>query len=150
VDVRTRLLIWAEDMPVVDKVADGNLIRLLYEREPGATIAVEKVQWMGSADRGGGQSVARMMLSMGVALGVAQGMGRPTVQMTPQTWKGVLGLNKDKERSRKRAIELWPEHADRFKFKLNVDRAEAALIALVHVDYIRRHGITITADDFPW
>lgn len=151
VDVRTRLLLWAEDMPTVDGRTSGALLRDLIEREPGAPVAIEHVQYMGAAIGNGGKANFSLGDSFGGARCAAEALRREVVLMRPQTWKGVLGLNADKERSRRKAIELWTDHAHLFKNKSNVDRAEAALIALVHVDFIRRHGMTVPDDDkFPW
>ena len=40
-----------------------------------------------------------------------------------------MGVTKDKDSSRARALELWPERAELFKRKKDADRAEAALLA---------------------
>lgn len=66
----------------------------------------------------------------GMVEGVVSSLRHPLVKMSPQEWKKLNGLiGKDKEASRFLARELYPLHADKFKFKKNVDRAEAALIA---------------------
>lgn len=67
--------------------------------------------------------------SMGVIEGVIESMRHPLVRMSPQEWKKLSGLiGKDKDVSRQLAQELWPHLYDKFKFKKNADRAEAALI----------------------
>lgn len=61
----------------------------------------------------------------------------PLILVTPQQWKKVM-MNgcprgetdaQRKEASRQRALQLWPDKADRFKRKKDHARAEAALIA---------------------
>lgn len=51
------------------------------------------------------------------------------VRVPPHTWKKALKLGSDKELSRTKATQLWPREAARFARKLDVDRAEAALLA---------------------
>lgn len=47
----------------------------------------------------------------------------------PSIWKPALGLNRDKNKSRERAIKLWPKQAHLFARKKDDGRAEAALLA---------------------
>jgi crossover junction endodeoxyribonuclease RuvC len=54
--------------------------------------------------------------------------------MAPQEWRRVLGLNgRSKDELRSAAIARWPALAERFRRKVDADRAEAALIALAGV-----------------
>lgn len=54
----------------------------------------------------------------------------PYTLVTPASWKKFHGLKgSDKERSRLRAIQLFPELSERLKRKKDQNRAEAALIA---------------------
>ena len=71
--------------------------------------------------------------SKGVVEGVFAAAGRPIVYVSPGVWKRALGLSKDKGASRRRAIELWPDHTDKFRRAKDDGRAEAALIALWYV-----------------
>lgn len=61
------------------------------------------------------------------ALAAAAGWGIQFV--TPVEWKRVLRLPGDKDASRKRAMEIWPEHAAKFALAKDHGKAEAALIA---------------------
>ena len=49
--------------------------------------------------------------------------------VSPRVWKKFLGLTKDKEMSRLRAIELFPNLADALDRKKDHNRAEALLLA---------------------
>ena len=63
----------------------------------------------------------------GLCLGVIAALGLPSTLVTPQVWKKAAGLLRaDKEKSRARAIQLWPQ-ADLGLVKHH-GRAEALLI----------------------
>jgi crossover junction endodeoxyribonuclease RuvC len=79
-----------------------------------------------------GQGVAstfKFGASYGCAYGVLCALNAPVRHVTPATWKRAFGLNADKERSRRMAIELWPNMSGYFARKKDDGRAEAALIA---------------------
>ena len=62
--------------------------------------------------------------------GVMAGLGVPPRVVTPTIWKREMKLSADKELSRKRAIELFPDHVTLFARKKDHNRAEAALLAV--------------------
>jgi len=71
--------------------------------------------------------------SKGVVRGVLAVAAIPTVFITPQVWKRVVGLppGKDqKDASRSEAIRRWPGHAAQFKRQCDDGRAESALIGV--------------------
>lgn len=55
----------------------------------------------------------------------------PVVKVSPQKWKKLIGLPKgaDKEASRLKALEHFPENYESIKLKKHHNRAEALLIA---------------------
>jgi crossover junction endodeoxyribonuclease RuvC len=62
------------------------------------------------------------------------------VFLTPPTWKRIADIPagvENKDLARTRAIARWPGHAELFKRKMDVDRAEAALIGIAGM---RREG----------
>jgi hypothetical protein len=61
--------------------------------------------------------------------GVFVGTGIPYTSVTPQRWKGALGVPADKDKARARASELFPDCAHIWKLKTKDGRAEAAMIA---------------------
>lgn len=70
----------------------------------------------------------------GVIEGCAGALGLPIVFLTPPTWKRLADISpgaENKDLARTRAIARWPAHAELFKRKCDVDRAEAALIGWV-------------------
>jgi crossover junction endodeoxyribonuclease RuvC len=69
----------------------------------------------------------------GVIEGCAGALGLPIVFLTPPTWKRIADIPpgvENKDLARTRAIARWPSHAGLFARKMDVDRAEAALIAV--------------------
>ena len=126
-------LIAVEDMPVVGPIISPVLLAEIvhnwidpFADPPYGTAVVEDVHAMPK------QGVASMFSfgrSLGVAEGVLAGEGLAIQYVSPAKWKRALGLTNDKGASRRRAIELWPEHAKAFARVKDDGRAEAALIA---------------------
>jgi len=92
-------------------------------------VYIEKAQAMP------GQGVVSMFnygKSFGTILGVLTAMGIPYTLVAPQTWKKTMLADmdrSDKNSSRLRAMQLWPDKAEFFKRKSDQHIAEAALIA---------------------
>lgn len=80
------------------------------------------------------------MFSFGEAYGLIKGIiAAHYIRRTlvrPQDWKKALSIPKDKDQSRLRAKELFPNYARYFERKKDEGRAEAALIA-----YYGFHGV---------
>jgi hypothetical protein len=127
-------LIRVEDLPIVDKNLNPSLLYdMLTSTTRPSVIVVERQQAMPPMLQGrqqGSASTFKTGMGYGLILGVVASLQCPVVTPTPGSWKKTLGLSKDKERSRKLALDTWPELADRFKFKKNEGRAEAALLGL--------------------
>ena len=65
--------------------------------------------------------------------GCAGALGLPIVFLTPPTWKRLADIPPgvdNKDLARTRAIAKWPDRAEWFKRKRDVDRAEACLMGL--------------------
>lgn len=124
------VLVDVYDMPVVAGQVSPQLLGTLecWDGDQFGTVVIEAVHAMP------GQGVSSMH-KFGRAVGIVEGVlwRRPVEYVTPAVWKKALGLGKDKELSRRRAIELWPGHADKFARAKDDGRAEAALIALWYV-----------------
>lgn len=68
----------------------------------------------------------------GVIEGCAGALALPIVFLTSPTWKRLADIPpglENKDLARTRAIARWPAHAELFRRKADVDRAEACLIA---------------------
>lgn len=91
---------------------------------------VAYIEQVAAFPRNGSIGNFKLGLSYGIVLGVLGSLEVPTIGVRPAVWKQAMKLSKDKGMSRRRAIELWPAHADSFKRVRDDGRAEAALIAL--------------------
>jgi crossover junction endodeoxyribonuclease RuvC len=79
----------------------------------------------------------------GVIEGCAGALGLPIVFLTPPTWKRLADIPPgadNKDLARTRAIAKWPDRAEWFKRKCDVDRAEACLIGWAGLQREARNG----------
>jgi len=128
-------LIDAIDMPVAGGVISPVLLAhelrdiAIGGMDDAPTVIVEKV---GARPGQGVSSMFKFGRSLGVIEGVVGGLGWPLQWQTPQAWKKHHGLiGKDKDAARLLALETWPHMADTFRRKMDVGRADAALIGAV-------------------
>lgn len=122
-----------EDMPVVDGAVSPTLLLNLIDNALGNYCekhCVAVVEQVHSMPKQGVASSFDFGKSYGIVLGVLAGVGVRVEHVPPSRWKKAMRLSADKEMARARAIERWPKASDRFKRKLDADRAEAALLAL--------------------
>ena len=132
------------DMPVT-RVKVGKTIKrrvnaellahLVSLHSPNAVAVLEQVSSMP------GQGVSSMFAfgeAYGIVKGVLAASDVPVHLVTPGKWKRAMELSANKNGSRAKAIEMWPEHASMFKRVKDDGRAEACLIA----EFGRRN--------FPW
>lgn len=83
-------------------------------------------------------------MQRGVVAGVLAAYGLPVAFLTPATWKRAAGIPpgaENKDLARTRAIARWPHHAELFRRKNDIDRAEAALIAFVGLERESRRAM---------
>lgn len=114
-----------------DRILDGGRIaRWLGDRDVTEAI-IERAQAMSKP--GAKQGVVGMFrygTAYGQLLGVLQASLIPYTTVPAATWKKTYRLwGGDKQDSIRRAIELFPRHADQFSRKADNHRAEAALLA---------------------
>lgn len=128
------------DIPVsvdggIDARALNALILMLKEAAPGMTAVVELVH---SLPRQAGAFA--FGLSTGIIHGILAANDVPFTLVSPQAWKGTMGLRKRheestaqfKDRSRALATQLLPSHAKEFSRKKDDGRAEAFLLAVYY------------------
>lgn len=115
------------DMPTLaGEIEPLALADILGQLKPDLVV-LEDVHCNG---RNGSKANWSLGFSKGVIQGVVSGLSHPLVKISPQEWKKMNGLSgKDKEASRRLAMELWPDYAQLFKRVKDDGRAEAALIA---------------------
>ena len=128
-------LVEVEDMPLVDNEVNAKLLaNLIVGYGKLECAVVERQQAFPKRPDGSGQgasSAFKTGTGYGIIIGVLAALNVPTFFLSPSQWKKVLHLSRDKELSRKRAIDRWPAEADQyFKFKKHEGRAEAALLAM--------------------
>lgn len=119
-------LVAVHDMPVIDGQVSAALVALLV----GQRLEHATVERVAARPGQGVSSTFGFGFSAGVVHGVFGALRTPVDIVTPATWKRHFRLGADKDESRARAIERWPQHAAQFARKRDDGRAEAALIAL--------------------
>jgi len=77
----------------------------------------------------GAASSFKFGFGAGVIEGVLSAFSIRIVYLEPSVWKALMGLSRDKNKSRELAVKKFPEYAELFKLKKHDGRAEAALIA---------------------
>lgn len=86
----------------------------------------------------GSVSMFRFGEGYGLWIGIIAALGLPHTKVTPQAWKKALMAGiKDKDASRQRAQELFPQCVAELSRKKDIGRADALLIA----EYGRRCSI---------
>lgn len=132
-------LIDVYDMPIAGGLVCAHLLATLddWDSEYYDTVVIEDVH---SMPKQGVSSSFDFGRSKGVVEGVFAMAGRPLRYVSPAKWKKALGITADKGTARRRAIELWPNHAAKFARVKDDGRAEAALIAWWHLVDTRALG----------
>lgn len=120
---------WVQDMPAVAGVVSGVLVADMLSGEGHEGYRQAVIENVHAMPEQGVTSTFKFGRSLGVVEGVITANRWPVVYVTPARWKKALGLSADKGASRRRAIELWPEHAHLFERVKDDGRAEAALLA---------------------
>lgn len=124
-------LVAADDLPVAgdgaQRMIAPPLLAAIVGRYQPTNATVERV---GSMPGQGVASSFKFGRAVGVIDGVLGAAACPVVYVAASTWKKHFRLSAEKECSRQRAIETWPDKAQLFARKCDHGRAEAALIAL--------------------
>lgn len=134
--VQNGRLLKVDDMPVDqvrvgrgvrNRVSPARLAHLLMWCAHDAHAFVEQV---GSQPKEGVAGAFAFGRSCGAVEGVLAALGVPYTMVTSQTWKKGMQCRREKDASRQRACQLFPDMAGKFARKKDDGRAEAALIAL--------------------
>jgi len=86
--------------------------------------------------REGRKSAFTLGVGWGQLLMAVDACELPYLAVNIAEWKHAMGLNSDKEYSRLRAIEWFPELANQLQLKKHHGRAEALLLACYYRDFI--------------
>ncbi len=118
-----------EDMPTMGKIVDGGNIANFFTGRDYKGRCHAFIEDVHSMPKQGVSSSFCFGRSFGTVIGVLAALEIPITFVSPQRWKKLFGLNKDKAASRRRAIELFPALAGDLKRVKDDGRAEALLIA---------------------
>lgn len=135
---------YALEMPVMSGRIDvaealrmlGTMAQYSLEHGPEPThVYIEKAQAMP------GQGVSGMFrygVNYGILLGLCAALRVPYTEIPPGVWKRKMGLGKDKNLSRQRAQQLFPQCS--FTRKKDDGRAEALLLAWYGSQYYQKES----------
>jgi hypothetical protein len=119
-------LLEVEDMPVVDNNVSAPLLtNLIVGYGPVEVVIIERQQ---SMPKQGVASSFKTGTGYGILIGIVAALHIPAVYWPSSMWKKTLRLSSNKEYSRQRAMERWPDQTAIFKRKMDEGRAEAALL----------------------
>jgi hypothetical protein len=120
-------LLEVEDMPVLDGNVSANLLtNLIVAYGPVEVVVIERQQ---SMPKQGVASSFKTGTGYGILIGIVAALHIPAVYWPSSMWKKTLRLSSNKEYSRQRAMERWPDQTEIFKLKKHEGRAEASLLA---------------------
>jgi crossover junction endodeoxyribonuclease RuvC len=115
-----------EDTPLANgEVNAPVLAKRILDFSP-SMVVLEHVH---SMPKQGVSSTFKFGMSFGEVRGVVGALGIPLYLVSPRKWKSHYHLTADKEEARAKAIQLFPQNADRMNRKKHHGRAEAALLA---------------------
>jgi hypothetical protein len=120
---------------VIDTRELSSLIEYHLKTGDNTTWVIEKVRARG------GQSVTAMFNfgeSLGRIFSVIEGLlseGEDIYEISPQAWKKAFGtIGQDKDMTRLKVIDKYPDLSDKLKYKNTIDLAEAIVINLYGVE----------------
>lgn len=108
-------------------------IRIWQKQIKGAPMSVV-IENVGPMPGEGIVSASKFAGSIWMARTACAALGIPYFMVTPTEWKKHFRLDKDKEKSRQKAMEMWPRRIHAIQRKMDHDRAEAALMARFGLD----------------
>ena len=137
-------LLWIEDLPSTPEAngrpaTNAPLLASILARSH-ARIAY--VEFVGARPTDARVAAFAFGRARGVIEGVCGALSIPIVFVAPPVWKWLANIPPGAEHkglARSRAIARWPAHAELFKRKADVDRADACLIGLAGLRREARH-----------
>lgn len=119
------------DIPTIGGEVNGRVIGNLFAQLQPELTVIERAQAMPGQ---GVVSTFKFAQAYGTLRGVLEGLGLSYNIVGPRQWKRHFALDRDKEKSRRLAIDLWG--VEQFSRKKDHGRAEAALIAKYGMDVV--------------
>lgn len=123
-------------------VMDANAAALMLQAACPSYVIIEKVwamtKGMGGATMGA-TSAFNFGMGFGIWLGIIAALQIPHEQVAPVTWKKRLmsDMGQEKDASRLRAMQLFPQASGSLNLKKHHGRADALLLA----EYARRYSV---------
>lgn len=132
---RDGALLWAMQMPAISGEVDAVTLAHVIENEAKHHPVKVMIEQVHSMPGQGVSTTFKFGKNFGIAIGVVGALHIALHRATPQAWKKQFTLvGKDKDASRGKATEFWPEMSDNWRFKNLNGVSDAALIA----EYARR------------
>ncbi|HTF72607.1 MAG TPA: hypothetical protein VK638_59065 [Edaphobacter sp.] len=117
----------------MDPAACALMLRRLQAIDFDVRVVIEKVQAMpGDGARSmGATSAFNFGKGFGMWIGLCVGLQLPYEMVHPMTWKKLMmnGMSKEKDASRVRAMQMFPQSAQSLQRKKDHGRADALLLA---------------------
>lgn len=136
----SKSLISVKDMPVhTDKKGRRRIDAYelsLYVGAYAPDIRFAVIEKVGPMPHDGVVQAFHFGYGTGIAAGVLSAHMLQIVEAEPAAWKSAMGLSRDKNLSRTRAMTLFPKEATLFKRAKDDGRAEAILMAVFAARYI--------------
>jgi crossover junction endodeoxyribonuclease RuvC len=126
-------LLWIEDTPSTPE-ANGRIATnapLLASILARSHARIAYCEFVGARPTDAKVAAFAFGRARGCIEGVCAALSIPIVFVAPPVWKRLANIPpgvENKDLARTRAIARWPAHADLFKRKCDVDRADACLI----------------------
>ena len=123
------------DMPLIEarvsgrtkhRISEPLLAHYMRQEFPVDIAVIEEVHAMPAQ---GVSSMFTFGMSYGIVRGVLAALGVPFMTTRPQEWKKIMRVGRDKDASRQKALELYPDFTEGFARKRDHGRADAALMA---------------------
>jgi len=113
----------------------AEMVSIIARINDHSRVAIEKVH---SMPRQGVASSFSFGKGVGYWIGILAALRIPYEEVTPQRWQAIMldGMQKTKDASRYKAMQLFPQLADQLNLKKHEGRADALLIA----EWRRRQG----------
>lgn len=104
------------------------IIESTFSQVEKCYVALEKVH---SLPRDGSVGSFSFGKGVGIWIGILTSLGIPYEEITPQRWTAAMldGMPKDKDSSRIKALQLYPQLAEELKLKKHHGRADSLLLA---------------------
>lgn len=123
-------------------IIDANAAALLLQSIHPSYVIIEKVWAMTKGAGGasmGSTSAFNFGMGFGIWLGIIAALQIPHEQVAPVTWKRrlMLDMGQEKDASRLRAMQLFPQASGSLNLKKHHGRADALLLA----EYARRYSV---------